>query len=176
MEATPAGEVAAKSYDQRFDDPAIKCNPANIIFGWTHDRHVNEIRQKKEEVILTYGYMDFVRHIHLNTTEHPKKITQSTGGHSIGKWEGEVLVVDTIGFKPSVLIPISGLMHSDQMHIVERFSVDNTATLTREYRVEDPLYLKAAYTGRDVMKISDEPHVRYNCVELSGKNNIRPKE
>ena len=176
VEATPAGEIAAKGYDQRFDDPAIRCNPANIIFGWTHDRHVNEIRQKKDEVILTYGYMDFVRNVHLNAPEHPKKITPSTGGHSIGKWEGDVLAVDTIGFKPSVLIPITGLMHSDQMHIVERFSVDTTATLTREYRVEDPLYLKSAYAGRDVMKVSDESHVPYKCVELSGKNNIRPKQ
>ena len=176
VEATRAGEVAAQAYDQRFDDPAIKCNPANIIFGWTHDQHVNEIVQKKDEVVLKYGYMDFVRTIHLNQAEHPKKITPSTAGHSIGKWEGDVLVVDTIGFKPSVLIPISGLMHSHQMHVVERFSVDNTAgTLTRAYRVEDPLYLKAAYTGTDVMSVSAEPYVTYKCVELSGKNNIRPK-
>jgi hypothetical protein len=75
-----------------------------------------------------------------------------------------------------VLIPIVGLMHSDQMHVVERFSVDPDAkTLTREYRAEDPLYLKSPYTGRDVMRLSREPFVLYNCVELSGQNNIRPK-
>jgi hypothetical protein len=175
IEMTPAGETASQSYDQRFDDPAIKCSPANIIFGWTHDQHVNAIEQSKNEVTLKYGYMDFVRTIHLNQTEHPKKISPSTGGHSIGKWEGDVLVVDTIGFKPSVLIPIAGIMHSDQMHVVERFSVTGD-TLTRTYRVEDPLYLKAAYTGTDVLRVSSEPYQKYNCVELSGKNNIRPKQ
>ena len=172
---TTAGATAAKLYDQRFDDPAIKCNPANIIFGWTHDQNVNRITQGKDEIVLTYGYMDFVRTIHMNMTEHPKKITPSTGGHSIGKWEGDVLVVDTIGFLPGVLIPLSGLMHSDQLHVVERFSVDNSAgTLTREYRGEDPLYLQAAYTGKDVQSLSAKPYTSYNCVELSGKNNIRP--
>ncbi len=174
-EPTPAGELAGQRYDQRFDDPAITCNPANILFGWTHDQHVNEITQKGDEVILQYGYMDFVRTIHLNAA-HPKTLTASTAGHSTGTWDGDVLVVDTIGFAPSVLIPIVGLMHSDQMHVVERFSVDpNAKTLTREYRAEDPLYLKSPYTGRDVMLLSKEPFVLYNCVELSGQNNIRPK-
>jgi len=60
------------------------------------------------------------------------------------------------------------------MHIVERFTFDPAAkTLTRVYTAEDPLYLKAPYTGQDVQMISDEPYVPYNCVELSGKNNIR---
>jgi len=63
------------------------------------------------------------------------------------------------------------------MHIVERFTVDpNAKTLTREYTAEDPLYLKGPYTGRDFMELSSEPYVPYNCVELSGKNNIRPKQ
>jgi hypothetical protein len=48
-------------------------------------------------------------------------------------------------------------------------------TLTRTYQAEDPLYLKTPYTGTDVMTLSDEPAEPYRCVELSGKNNIRPK-
>lgn len=175
-EETPAGQAAAKNYDQPFDDPAIKCDPANILFGWVHDRHVNEIVQKDSEITLKYGYMDFVRTIHMNQAEHPKKIKPSRGGHSIGKWDGDVLAVDTVGFSAGVLIPIIGVMHSDQMHIVERFTFDPAAkTLTREYRADDPLYLAGPYTGRDIMMISDEPFTPYNCVELSGNNNIRPK-
>lgn len=171
---TTAGAAAAKLYDQRFDDPAIKCNPANIIFGWTHDSNVNKITQAKDAITLTYGYMDFVRTIYMNMAEHPKKITPSTGGHSIGQWDGDVLTVDTVGFLPGVLIPLSGLMHSDQLHIIERFTVDNSAgTLTREYRVEDALYLQAPYSGKDVQSLSAKPYTPYNCVELSGKNNLR---
>jgi hypothetical protein len=173
---TPAGEAASKAYDERFDDPALKCNPGNIIFGWTHDQNVNRIVQGKDKIVLTYGYMDFVRTIHMNMAQHPKKITPSTGGHSIGKWDGDTLVVDTIGFKPSALIPIRAIMHSDQLSVIERFTLDNTAgTLTREYVATDPLYLQAPYTNRDVMNLSAKPYTKYNCVELSGKNNIRPK-
>ena len=109
--------------------------------------------------------------------QHPKNIKPSIAGHSIGTWEGDVLVVDTFGFQPGVLIPIVGLMHSDQMHVVERFSVDaNAKTLTRTYRAEDPLYLKSPFNGTDTMALSDEPYTRYECVELSGRNNIRSKD
>jgi Family of unknown function (DUF6152) len=176
-EVTAAGALAAKNYDQPFDDPAIKCDPANILFAWVHDRHVNDIIQKNDQIILKYGYMDMVRTIHMNMSQHPKNIKPSEAGHSIGRWDGDTLVVDTVGFSPGVLIPIIGVMYSNQMHVVERFTVDpNAKTLTRTYVAQDPLYLKAPYTGRDVMKLSDEPYVAYNCVELSGKNNVRPKK
>jgi len=175
-EETEAGKAASAKYDQPFDDPAIKCDPANILFGWVHDRHVNEIIQTDKEITMKYGYMDFVRTIHLDQTQHPKVIKPSRGGNSIGKWEGDTLVVDTIGFLPGTLIPINGVMHSDQLHVVERFDVDPAAkTLTRSYVAEDPLYLKGPFTGKDYMQLSDEPYVLYNCVELSGKNNIRSK-
>ena len=176
-EETPAGALAAKNYDQPFDDPAIKCDPANILFGWVHDRHVNEIIQKDDEITFKYGYMDFVRTVHMNMAEHPKIVAPSRGGHSIGKWDGDVLVVDTVDFSPGVLIPIIGVMYSNQMHVAERFTFDpNAKTLTRAYRAEDPLYLKGPYTGQDMMALSDEPYVPYNCVELSGKNNLRAKQ
>ena len=174
-DATEAGLAASKKYDQKFDDPAIKCDPANIMFGWTHDRHVNEIVQTKDTITLKYGYMDFVRTIHMNAP-HPKTVKPSRGGHSIGTWDGDVLVVDTVGFLPGVIVPLSGLMHSDKLHVVERFAVDAAAkTLTRTFVAEDPLYLKVPRTGSDTQDLTDEAPAKYNCVELSGKNNIRIK-
>ena len=54
-ELTAEGEGAGKGYDQRFDDPGLKCSISNIIFGWTHDQHVNEIVQKSDSITLNYG-------------------------------------------------------------------------------------------------------------------------
>jgi hypothetical protein len=176
MEVTAAGAAAGAGYQQPFDDPAIKCDIGNIIFGWSHDGHVNEIVQNDKQISLKYGYMDFVRTIYLDQAEHPKNIVPSRGGHSIGKWDGDVLVVDTIGLSPGVLNPMAGVMSSSQMHYVERFALDPAAgTLTHEWTGTDPLYLKSSISGRDVSKVSDEPFISYNCKELSGKNNIRPK-
>ncbi|MSO29672.1 MAG: hypothetical protein EXQ48_01845 [Acidobacteria bacterium] len=176
VDATPAGALAAKNYDPIYDNPALTCAAPNIFFALSMNNHVNEITQTNDSVVIKYGYMDLVRTVHLNTAGHPKNTKPSVAGHAVGTWEGDVLVVDTVGFAPGVLVQQSGLMHSAAMHAVERFSVDNLkGTLSRTYRGEDPLYLKSAYMGWDELKISDEPYAPYNCKELSGANNIRAK-
>jgi Family of unknown function (DUF6152) len=171
---TDAGIAAAAGYEQPFDDPGIFCHPANIIFAWTHDQHVNKIDQQDDRITLTYGYMDLVRTIHLDQAEHPSDIVPSVAGHSIGRWDGDVLVVDTVGFEPGVLVPISGLKHSDQMHVTERFELsDDGQTLVRHYTVHDPAFLQGDWVRDDEMRRTNEAHVPYNCTELSGDNNRR---
>jgi hypothetical protein len=175
--ATEAGKKAAEGYEMEFDDPILRCHVVNIFDGWNHDQHVNKIIQTDDTVTLQYGFMDFVRTIHLDLDEHPDDIEPSTGGHSIGHWDGDTLVVDTVGFEEGVLSHQSGLKHSDRMHVVERFHFDpERQYLVRDYTVTDSLYLVGESNGQDLMALSDTPYTPYNCVELSGDNNIRPSE
>jgi len=172
--ATAAGEEAVGDYDMAFDDPILRCHPVNIFNGWNHDRHINDISVEGDLIIIQYGFMDFVRTVHLGMSEHPENVQPSTGGHSIGKWEGDTLVVDTVGFEEGVLRHQSGMKHSSQMQVVERFHVDaETGYLLRDYDVKDPPYLVGEVSGQDLMSPSDAPYSPYNCVELSGENNIR---
>jgi hypothetical protein len=160
-----------------FDDPILRCPVVNIFNGWNHDQHVNDIIQTDATITLQYGFMDFVRTIHLGIDDHPDNIQPSTGGHSIGRWDGDTLVVDTIGFEEGYLSRGSGMKHSDQMHTVERFHFDAERNyLVRDYTVTDPLYLVGESSGQDLMALSDAPYSPYNCLELSGDNNIRPSE
>jgi hypothetical protein len=175
--ATAAGSLASADYEQIFDDPAIFCHPANIIFGLTHDQHVNDIYQDENTITLQYGYMDLVRTIHLDATAHPDVITPNVAGHSIGWWENDVLVVDTIGFEQGLLVPLTGLMHSAEMHVVERFRYDaESNTLRREFTAHDPSFLQSDYTGENTFALTNEPYEPYNCTELSGDNNRRPED
>lgn len=175
--ATEAGELAAQGYTMAYDDPILRCHPVNIFNAWNHDVNVNEIRIEADKVILQYGFMDFVRTIHMDMDSHPASIVPSAGGHSIGWWEGDTLVVDTIGFEEGVLAHRSGMKHSDQMHAVERFRVDaETGYLVRDYYIDDALYLVGETYGQDMMEPSLTGYSPYNCVELSGDNNIRPEE
>lgn len=173
---TEAGLAAAADYEQPFDDPAIHCHPANIIFGFTHDSHVNDIYQADDTVTIQYGYMDLVRTVHLDRTEHPDDIVPSVGGHSIGRWEGDVLVVDTVGFEQGIVFPLGdGLMHSADMQVTERFEVrDEGQTLIRAYVAHDPAFLQTDWVGESVFQRTSEPYRPYNCTELSGDNNRRP--
>ena len=173
---TAAGLAAAADYEQPYDDPAIHCHPANIIFGFTHDSHVNDIYQSDDTVTIQYGYMDLVRTVHLDRTEHPNDIVASVGGHSIGRWEGDALVVDTVGFEQGVVFPLGdGLMHSADMQVTERFEVrDEGQTLVRAYVARDPAFLQTDWVGESVFQRTSEPYRPYDCVELSGDNNRRP--
>ena len=126
--------------------------------------------------MLKYGYMDLVRTIHMNA-QHPKAIVPSLAGHSTGKWEGDTLVVDTIGFAPGVLMTANGLMHSAHdacrgaLHARSRGEHHHAES----YQAQDPLYWKTDYSGFDSLSLSKEEYVSYGCKELSGKNNQRPK-
>lgn len=107
--------------------------------------------------------------------EHPDTIEPSVGGHSIGRWDGDVLVVDTVGFAPGVLLHQGGVSHTADMRIVERFARNpETDELVRDYEITDPAYFVGVRKGADYAAMSSKPYEPYNCVELGGANNRRP--
>lgn len=159
MPLTEAGRLAIAGFDgSSSDNPRIRCEPTNILFDWTFETDVNQIVQDERTITLRYGSMGIERTIHLDMGEHPDEITPSLEGHSIGRWEDDVLVVDTIGFKPGILTADGRVPHSDRLHVVERFMLDpETMTLRRTYTAEDPLYFEGQYTGADAVLPSDLP-------------------
>ena len=167
-ELTDAGQKAAASF-ARDDNPRFRCETTSIIFDWTFDGPVNRITQNRDTIVLQYGQLGLRRTINMNQKQHPANIKPSRAGHSIGRWEGDVLVVDTIGFLPGVLN--APVRHSDKLHVVERFSLDpKTMALTREYVAEDPVYLKGRYTGSDIIHVADAPYAPGRCAELGTVN------
>jgi len=177
VDATPEGAQAGAGLVRHFDSPALSCMPTNIVLDWIFEREQNNITQTADTVTLHYGYLEQVRTVHLDQAEHPPALEPSRLGHSIGRWEGDVLVVDTIGFEPGVFDYAGELgftMHSAEWHVVERFSVsDDGLTLTRDYTFTDPLYMEGSYSGTDTSSLTNEPFVPYDCEELSGENNRR---
>jgi len=162
-ELTELGTQAAASFAQK-DNPRFRCETTSITFDWTFDGPVNRIAQNKDTILVQYGQMGLKRTIYMNLKQHPANIKPSRAGHSIGRWEGDVLVVDTVGFLPGVLN--APVRHGDQLHVVERFSLDpKTMKLTRTYTAEDPMYLKGQYAGSDVVGIADAPYTQDNCKE-----------
>lgn len=172
---TAAARAAAEQFEYEFDHPALQCESVGIIHGWPFGRFPNLITQSADAVHIIYGYMDLERTIHLNVEEHPEDIPHTVAGYSIGRWEGNVLVVDTRKISEGQVSPLQELMHSDQYHVVERFWFDESSqTLVREYTADDPLYFEGPFRGRDIADISAVPYQPYDCVELAGSNNIRP--
>ena len=148
------------------DNPRLRCRPTSIIFDWVFDGAVNRITQEKDRIVINYGLYSFERVIHMNMAQHPAGITPSYAGHSIGRWDGDVLVVDTVAFEPGVLA--APVKHSDQLHIVERYSLDAEKwALRRDFVAEDPVYFTEQYKGFDQVLVSDVPYVAQRCAELA---------
>ncbi|MGD8340792.1 MAG: DUF6152 family protein [Gammaproteobacteria bacterium] len=165
---TAAGRAAADAfgtYDPA-DNPRMRCETTSILFDWTFDGPVNRITQSGDTIRIQYGQLGFERTVHMNLDSHPAVIAPSRAGHSIGRWEGDELVVDTVAFEPGVLSP--PILNSDRLHVVERFSLDTeTMTLWRRYVATDPVYFTGEYVGEDFLQIADIPYAPDECRELT---------
>jgi len=130
-----------------------------LLFDWYFEMDVNRIVQSENQVRLLYGSMGIERTIHLDRAEHPDDLAPSRAGHSIGRWENDVPIVDTRGFLPGILNADGRVPHSDELHIVERFTLDPEAVaLRREYVAVDPLFFDGEFRGSDTMLPSDLPY------------------
>jgi hypothetical protein len=167
VDYTAVGKDAAdkfRNFSQE-DNPRMRCETTSILFDWTFDGPVDRITQSGDTTTLQYGQLGFTRTIHMNAA-HPAKIEPSRAGHSTGRWEDDVLVVDTVGFAPGVLNP--PITNSDQLHVIERFSFDPSAMkITRSYTATDPVIFNGEYTGSDTIGVADVPYAPDTCNELT---------
>ena len=165
---TARGQREADAFEQWSveDNPRLRCEPTSIIFDWVHDGPVNRVTQMEDRIVINYGLYSNERIVYMNMDEHPAMIEPTFHGHSIGHWDGDVLVVDTVGFKPGVIAP--PVRHSDQLHVIERFRLEqNPLRLVREYEATDPVYFAEPYARSDELLVADVEYVKHDCDELT---------
>lgn len=167
---TAAGQTAADALRNAppQDSPRSRCEITSILMDWVFDGPINRIAQSKDAITLEYG-RGVTRTIHMNTANHPAGIAPSRAGHSIGRWDGDTLVVDTVGFSPGILA--GTVAHSDRLHVVERFTLDpQTLALKRDYVAEDPVNFTDRYAGSDAVLPADAPFAEDRCEDLTYRN------
>jgi hypothetical protein len=170
---TEAGRKAIEGFDgASTDNPRLRCEPTNILFDWAFETDVNRIEQTTDAITLLYGSMGLGRTIHLNMDSHPRDISPSRAGHSIGRWEGDTLVVDTIGFQPGILLADGRVPHSGNLHVVERFMLEaDGSALRRTYVATDSSYFEGEYRGADTVYVADVPYQPIACDDQSYRSN-----
>jgi len=166
---TAAGQAAAEALRKRptSENPRLSCQITSILFDWVFDGTINRITQSANAIKMEYGAAPgLTRTVHMNMKAHPANIAPSRAGHSIGRWDGDTLVVDTVGFAPGSLA--GSLPHSSKLHVVERFTLNPTMLeLTRDIVAEDPDYFVDKYVDTDSVLPADAPFRVEACKELA---------
>lgn len=170
---TEAGKAAVARYNPFKDDPAFRCDPVAVRRVWGAPGTPLSITREKDRVILRHEWMDVKRIVYLDMREHPKGGKRTSLGHSIGRFEGDTLVIETGNYAAGVLNqyvempgqPTRGLLHSAALTSVERVRLDAARQrLVVEITMKDPEFFTRdfdAYTlefGPSDLKL--EP---FNC-------------
>jgi hypothetical protein len=114
------GELAATG--KGFPNSQDQCRPEAPPFGMAMTLNLTMLRTKNGGIAIWSGHHDEVRHIRMNAT-HPAKLAPTPMGDSVGHWEGETLVIDTVGIEvnPYTSVDRFGTPQSEQMHVIERY-------------------------------------------------------
>jgi hypothetical protein len=138
------------------NDPVQKyCDPPGITRLYNYPWNFALI-QTPGVVYILYEFTGLWRPIALDR-EHPKNPDSTWLGDSIGRYEGDTFVVDTIGFNDKTWIDQVGHPHSDALHLVERFRRLDHDTLELRVTFDDPKAYTKPFTGKRVFKLSSAP-------------------
>ena len=131
-----------------------------------------EIVQTPREVVILYESFRAYRRIPINEKlEHPDDVTPTWMGDSVGRWEGDTFVVDVTGFNDKTWLSGLGSIHTEKLHVIERYHLNEDDTLSYSATVEDPGALtKPWVTGAVLRRPVDVRVEEYECIENNPDN------
>ena len=147
---------------QASDDPQVHCLPLpppratpypwRMVVTPTHAFFLYEM----------YNY----RQVFIDGRKHPEDPDPSWYGHSIGHWEGDTLLVDTVGFNDKTWFDNKGNPHSDKLHTIERYTRTDLGHMTVDVTVDDPgAYAKPFTAHFTAQLMPNEELMEYICEE-----------
>ena len=124
------------------DDPYTVCLPMSVLrtnpYPWTIAMSYTSKGLTHIYILHELGDAGGHRVVYMDGRAHPDDPIPTWTGHSIGTWEGDTLIVDTVGFNDKFWFDRRGTPHTEQLHIIERYTRLNYGTLANEVTLEDP--------------------------------------
>jgi hypothetical protein len=142
----------------------VPYSPIQLVAGFISPF---EILQTPKKLFVFYENDNMVRQIFTDGRKHPESLELTWEGHSIGQWEGDTLVADTIGMRDETWIDDDGHVHSDQLHMVERVRRIDYNTLQIDLTLNDPKALEKPWTEHIFRKLRPDWDIREDmrCTE-----------
>lgn len=150
------------------DDPHVRCKGSGgpRLYHTPYGFEIIDMPEMQQIFVVGVGGPHTWRVFYMDGRQHPKDLDPSYYGNSIGHWEGETLVVDTIGYNERFWFVREGLPHTEQLHLIEKFSRPEYDTLRYEVTVDDPgAYTKPWSGGWAIPWNPNDEVYEYMCQE-----------
>jgi hypothetical protein len=164
---TPAGADNFRTYDVAKFDYTGHCLPFGLLRSMNVGGYPVQIMQNPEYLAFLFEQNTWFNVVYMDGRPHPKDLDPTWFGHSIGKWDGDTLVVDTIGFNGKTRLDTLGHPLSDQLHVIQRLTLKDADHMNYEVTVDDPkFYTRPWKNTRTYWRL---PHgqelIEYSCEE-----------
>jgi hypothetical protein len=158
------------SVNQSKYDPEGYCLPPGgpRLMATPYPAEIIQLPEQKRVLMIFEGATHIWREIFMDGREHPKgdALNPTYLGHSVGHYEGDALVVDVVGFNEATWLDYFGHPHTDQLHVVERFTRPSKQTLHYEATIDDPgAYTKPFKVAWDIPWNARGELTEYICQE-----------
>jgi hypothetical protein len=145
------------------DNPQVRCLPSPVLrLGPVFEL----VQSQAFIVVISDDDSPGFHQIYLDGRTHPQDPNPAWYGHNIGKWEGDTLVVDRVGFKEQAWLDQGAHPHSESLHVIERYRRPDRGHLETEITVEDPGVLAKPYTMKRVADLAPTEEIyEFICPE-----------
>jgi len=155
-----------ESYNMRgIDEPMVRCLPPGVTRTTLMGLFPMQIVQTPKTIVFLFEVFHLFRIIPMDVP-HPDDLEPSYMGDSVGHWEGDTLVVDVTGFNDKTWLSGLGSVHSEKLHVIEKFTRMDQNTIVYEMTATDPETLTGPWTRRATIMLRPGTRIReYVCEE-----------
>ena len=154
---------------QSKDDPEANCLPTGVPRVAPYPMRIvqSPTHTKPTHIFFLFeGNIHSYRQIFMDGRKHPEDPDPTWYGHSIGRWEGDTLVIDTVGFNDRFWFDFRGHPHTEKLHTIERWTRKDYGTLENKVTIDDPGAYSRPFTLTFAAKLrSGEELIEYICNE-----------
>jgi hypothetical protein len=152
------------------DNPQFHCLPMGVPRATPYPFRIVQVptHAKTQYVyILHEGNIHSFRQVFMDGRKHPAELDPTWFGHSIGRYEGNTLVIDTVGFNDKSWFDNKGYPHTEQLHTIERWTRVDSGHMTNEVTIEDPGAYMKPFTVKFNARVTDpgDEIMEYICQE-----------
>ena len=155
-------------------EPHTRCRPSGgpRQFLTPYGVEILEMPSSQTIFIMDLGGPHTYRAIYMDGRPHPADLVPSYYGHSIGRWEGDTLVIDSVGFNEKFWIDRQGTPHTDRLHMIEKLTRTDYNTIKYEVTIDDVgAYTKTWTSGFNLRWVANSELFEYVCQD----NNYAPE-